>query len=62
LITHGSGPDGLPPVLWPEKQLKFLHFSSYVVVIAAPETWLDGQNSEIFEWFANVRGAGYDVY
>jgi len=30
------------------KQLKDGHFSSYVEVIAATETWLDGQLSEFF--------------
>jgi len=36
-----SGPD------W-KKQLKGCHFSSDAQVIAAAETWLDGQPSEIF--------------
>jgi len=31
-----------------EKQLKVLHFSSEAEVIAASETWLDGQHSELF--------------
>jgi len=31
-----------------KKQLKGRHFSSYAEVIAAVETWLDGQLSEIF--------------
>jgi len=34
------------PVL--KKQLKFRHFSSDAKVIAAAETWLDGQHSEFF--------------
>jgi len=36
--------------LFPElkKQLKGRHFSSDAEVIAAAETWLDGQNSEFF--------------
>ena len=39
-----------------EKQLKGRHFSSDAEVIAAAETWLDGQHSEIFfEWLAKVR-------
>jgi len=29
-----------------------------VEVIAAAETWLDGQYSEIFEWLAKVRATG----
>ena len=36
-----------------EKQLKGRNFSSDAEVIAAAETWLDGQTSEIFfEWLA----------
>ena len=31
-----------------KKQLKGLHFSSDAEVIAAVETWLDGQPSEFF--------------
>jgi len=31
-----------------KKQLKVRHFSSDTEVIAAAETWLDGQNSELF--------------
>ena len=31
-----------------KKQLKGRHFSSDVEVIAAAETWLDGQNIELF--------------
>ena len=50
LITHttisGSGPVGLPPVRWTEKQSKVCHFSSDAEVIAAAETWLDGQPSD----------------
>ena len=33
------------------KQLKSRHFSSDAEVIAAAETWLDGQSSELF-WVA----------
>ena len=44
----GSDPFGLPPVSWTEKQLKGRHFSSDAEVIAAAETWLDGQPSEFF--------------
>ena len=32
----------------PKKQLKERHFSSDAEVIAAAETWLDGQHSDIF--------------
>jgi len=31
-----------------KKELKFRHFSSDAEVIAAAETWLDGQRSEFF--------------
>jgi histone-lysine N-methyltransferase SETMAR len=48
--------------LFPElkkKQLKGRHFSSDAEVIAAAETWLDGQLSEFFfEWLAKVRATG----
>ena len=44
----GSGPVGLPPVPWTEKQLKVRHFSSDAEIIAAAETWLDGQYSDFF--------------
>jgi hypothetical protein len=47
-LFSGSGPVGLPPVPWPEKQLKGRHFSSYADVIAAVENWLDGQKSAFF--------------
>ena len=43
-----SGPVGLPPVRWIEKQLKGRHFSSDAEVISAAETWLDGQPPDIF--------------
>jgi hypothetical protein len=36
------------PSDWTEKQLKGRHFSPYAEVIAAAETWLDGQPSELF--------------
>ena len=37
-------------------QLKGRHFSSDAEVIAAAETWLDGQPSDFFsEWLAKVR-------
>ena len=51
LITHPIlriGPVGLPPVPWTEKQLKVCQFLSDAEVIAAMETWLDGQPSEFF--------------
>jgi hypothetical protein len=42
-----------------KKQLKGYHFSSDTEVIAATETWLDGQPSEFFfEWHAKVRAMG----
>jgi len=42
-----------------KKQVKGRHFSSDMEVIAAAETWLDGQNSEcFFEWVAEVRAMG----
>ena len=45
-LFSGSGPVGLPTVPWTEKQLKGCHFSSDAEVIAAAETWLDGQTSD----------------
>jgi len=33
---------------WTEETIERLHFSSDVEVIAAAETWLDGQLSELF--------------
>ena len=33
-----------------KKQLKGSHFSSDAEVIAAAETWLDGQPSDFFFW------------
>jgi len=41
-----------------KKQLKVRHFSSDAEVIAAAETWLDGQTSDFFEWLAKVRATG----
>jgi hypothetical protein len=39
-----------------KKQLKGPQFSSDAEVIAAAETWLEGQPSEFFfEWLAKVR-------
>jgi len=58
-LFSGSGPVGLPPVPWNEKQLKGRHFLSDAEVIATAETWLDGQLSEFFfEWLAKVRATG----
>jgi histone-lysine N-methyltransferase SETMAR len=37
-----------------KKQLKGCHFSSDTEVVAAAETSLDGQHSELFEWLAKV--------
>ena len=42
----------------PKKQLKGRYFSSEEEVIAAAETWLDGQPSEFFELFAKVSTMG----
>jgi len=63
LITHPilrSGPVELPPVPLTEKiQLKGRHFSSDAEVIAAADTWLDGQPSDFFFlWLAKVRATG----
>jgi len=42
-----------------KKQLKDRHFSTEAEVIAAAETWLNGQYSDFFfEWLANVRATG----
>ena len=42
-----------------KKQLIVRHFSSEAEVIAAMETWLDGQTSEFcFEWLAKVKATG----
>jgi len=42
-----------------KKQLQGRHSSSKAVVIAAAETWLDGQHTEFFfEWLAKVRATG----
>jgi len=47
-LFSGSGPVGLPPISWTEKQLKDRHFSFGAEVISAAETWLDEQPSEFF--------------
>jgi len=43
-----------------KKQLKGRHFSSDAEVIAAAETWLDGQISDFFffDWVSYVRATG----
>jgi len=42
-----------------KKRLKGHHFSSDAEVIAAAETWLEGQISEFFfQWFAKVTATG----
>ena len=53
-LFSGSGPVGLPPLLWTEKQMKSRHFSSDAKVIPAAETWLDGQTYD-FLWVACKR-------
>jgi len=40
-----------------KKQLKVRHFSSDAEVIAAAETWLDGQSSEIFVFLSGLQCA-----
>jgi len=46
-----------------KKQLKVRHFSSDAEVIAAMETWLDGQPSDFFfEWLAKVRATDQEAY
>ena len=47
-LFSGSGPVGLSPVPWTEKQLKGRHFSSDAEVTAAVETWLYGQLMNFF--------------
>ena len=48
VLNHVRGAD--KSLAWPDwkKQLKGLHFSSDAEVIAATETWFDGQISEFF--------------
>jgi len=41
-----------------KKQLKGRHFSSSAEVIAATETWLDGQPSEFFRVACEIRATG----
>ena len=40
---------------WKKKQLKGRHFSSDAEVIAAAETWLDGQPSEFFFFLSGLQ-------
>jgi len=47
-LFFGFGPVGLPPVPWTEKTIKCTAFFSDTEVIAATETWLDGQVSDFF--------------
>jgi len=51
-LFSGSGPVGLPPVLWIEKTIERSPFLFDAEVIAAAETWLDGQRSDFFFWEA----------
>ena len=58
-LFPGSGLVGLPPVLWTKKTIERSPFSSDAEVIAAAETWLDGQPSDFFfEWLVKVRATG----
>jgi len=64
-LDHPSHSPDLAPSnyhLFPrmKKQLKGRHFSSEAEVIAAAETWLDGQHSDFlfFEWVTKVRATG----
>jgi len=50
-LSSGSGPVRLPPVPWTEKQSKDRHFSSDAEVIAAAESWSDGQPPDFFFFF-----------
>jgi len=45
-LFSGSDPFGLPPLTYTEKTIECRHFSTHAEVIAAAETWLDGQPSE----------------
>jgi len=47
-LFPGSGPIGLPPVPWTKKTIEMSPFLSDAEVIAAADTWLDGQHSELF--------------
>jgi hypothetical protein len=38
--------------------LEGCHFSTDTDVIAADETWLDGQTYDFFKWLAKVRATG----
>ena len=45
-LFSGSAPVGLPTVTWTEKTIESRHFSPDEEVIAAAETWMDGQLPE----------------
>ena len=47
-LFSGSGPVGLPPVHWTEETIERTPLLSDAEVIAAAETWLDGQLSDFF--------------
>ena len=47
-LFSGTGPVGLPPVPWTDKQLKGRNIWPEAEVIAAVKTWLDGQNLQFF--------------
>jgi hypothetical protein len=49
--TYGGADKSLARPDW-KKKLKCRHFSSDAEVIAAAETWLDGQPSEFLFWVA----------
>jgi hypothetical protein len=58
-IFSGSGPVGLQPVLWTEKQLKGRHFSSDAQVNAIAEVWLNRKTSEYYvQWLVKVTATG----
>ena len=42
-----------------KKQLKGRHFSSDAEIIAAAETWLDGQLSEFFFFLSDLQKLGF---
>ena len=53
--SHSRGADkSLAPPDW-KKQFKFRHFSSDAEVIAAADTWLDGQTSDFFFFWVACR-------
>jgi hypothetical protein len=55
----GFAPSVYHPFPGLKKQLKGLRFSTEAEVIAAAETWLEGQFTEFFfEWHVEVRAMG----